>query len=473
MDELPSEKVYNTFNSGNTTCSSWPMLSGRSEVIWKDKLNEYPSIRSRMEDMMRAACYVSEEVARGKSENDLCGSLYFWLGDIVHKNLGGRSTFSQVMDEIYQTIRGCITKYNCNIIYKGTSQSEFKKRKDVFDYSKDYETINLKLGEGASNCGEKIYTYLGRVVPSYKALSGYCGRQSEGDQYCKELGDIFIGNKDPEQLKSQCESLKNAARERAENCFKDLPSQKIYNELEQRKGCPTLPGGQKCCSKVESGKNRDLEDTLGIYTYSKNYAKEITGNWYHASEIGGDTLSHEERCKFLYYWTGTKIKEKVGRRATLESAMKEIYEHLARFACNNRCTNFYDDNSSLIIFENGKKLFDYYYDYAALKQSTDCNAILCSSTYEQYLEEAKKAYSTISGICNNGGSSGIYCSEFKSKVTKGDISEPTDLICRSVGQPQIAVLPATLGSTEEVSGTPGPERGKHNKIYFKLNKTTS
>ncbi|CAA9988495.1 KIR protein [Plasmodium knowlesi strain H] len=206
-----------------------------------------------------------------------------------------------------------------------------------------------------------------------------------------------------------------------------LPSQKIYDELISKRNCPVTSDEKKCCRDV---KGDDLESALRIYKYiGQDLAPKITAAWHHASNKGMDHLSFGDRCMFLYFWTGSQIKNNVfNGGTTLQTAMRDVYVQLNKFNCSNGCKLSYDDISSLNIFNWAKLLWDYYYDYKYLRIQTGGNKDSLCVKLKAKLPGARDAHSNLKGNCHSGS----YCDKFKAEQsnTNLEFAAPQQLKCQ-------------------------------------------
>ncbi|ANQ07427.1 KIR protein [Plasmodium coatneyi] len=428
LDALPSNQAYENFKLNGKSHSNNGSVSGIKsdlESALQDKLTTTDCVG----EIAGTWFYITQMMRNSDpSYTDRCNFFYNWLGEIVYEKLKETGQFQKTMSDIYTTLDSKFPNDKCKIVDHNLPGISFNHRKTVFDYSYNHGTMENEFLASKAGCAEEYSRYLEKINADYESIKSSCSRQGT-KQYCRDLGNIFLDDNSPEKLKAKFD--KKIEEERA---AKDLPSQKIYNAFDEGRTCTIGTDGQKCNGQ----KKGDIESTLNSYKYIKDetLARKIVQNWcYIHNKVNSSDVFYKERCHFFYYWLGDKVKDKLPEGHALSTAMNNMHNQLHRFQCKNQCDNPYPDNDSLIIFENGKKLFDYYYNYAALQKGTDCNATSCSSTYEQYLSKAKSAYSTINGICN-GNSSGIYCTEFMSKIQEEKIKEPTDFICRSVGKPQ-------------------------------------
>ncbi|ANQ07166.1 KIR protein [Plasmodium coatneyi] len=238
-----------------------------------------------------------------------------------------------------------------------------------------------------------------------------------------------------------------------------LPSQKIYHRIGQkvawcqRSGIPKY--GQTLKNTIYGA-----VDVLGIKP-GNTLAEEIARGWCSAHIMWQDGQKQSldyDPWDFFYYWLGDKVKGNLLAGQDFADIMGKIYEKLRRDEKEVKYINKYPDISK-DIFERAKKLFDYQYNYSALSGKLDASSDYCNGEFSKYMKGAQDAYGKLVSMCvtNNEGSS--YCTKFKAKFQESKISEPTDLICRTVGELKTTVLEATLnpdGGDHGPKGDVGP-----------------
>ncbi|ANQ08967.1 KIR protein [Plasmodium coatneyi] len=192
-------------------------------------------------------------------------------------------------------------------------------------------------------------------------------------------------------------------------CLTQLPSQKIYDELDKGQTCPT--GAQGQCSNEQT--IEQVKGPLEVYTSAESYAEDIANAWYYACKKEGGKPPDDKPCYFFYYWLGSKITGILNSEYNFGRTMAAIYKKLGQEGgqCNNICKDLYDDISQSV-FILRKEIFDYYYNYNVLQGKKESNEFLCSNECATYLEGVNKAYSNISSSCGGDGKSDPYCNEF-------------------------------------------------------------
>eukprot|EP00366_Plasmodium_knowlesi_P003927 XP_002261424.1 KIR protein [Plasmodium knowlesi strain H] len=241
-----------------------------------------------------------------------------------------------------------------------------------------------------------------------------------------------------------------------------LPSQKIYEEINKRNSCFAVPGGSgKCCM---NGNGYYLDDTLKIYGYiDDKLAKKITAVWHHAPELGnGDNLTDSDRCKFLFFWTGSQINSRLSSlTTTFGNAMSTVYTQLRGYHCIHKCTLSYDGITSGLMFKWAKDLWDYYYDYSKLNGKEGVSEQPICKALKTKFERAKQAHSYLQSSCD----SSPYCNAFNNgkSTTNAEFAAPKELKCKgdeeTIAGKKLGELPSRL-LYEKFESKEGKGKGK-------------
>ncbi|ANQ10771.1 Uncharacterized protein PCOAH_00047970 [Plasmodium coatneyi] len=213
-----------------------------------------------------------------------------------------------------------------------------------------------------------------------------------------------------------------------------LPSERVYVEfIHTENGC-----GKKGDKNKEDEVKAKVKVALGEYSIEGEDIIEGVANAYcYACNEGKKKGAGEyyDYCHFLYHWIGDEVMKKLKQgEHQFGDVMEGIYKELAEFSCTNKCsTVFYKINQDL--FELGKKVFDYKYDYTALQENVECQQYSTSKKLGQKLTEAQEAYSQLPSKCNNDGDD-EYCKTLGKKDNEWDPQELSELTCTPVKPPK-------------------------------------
>ncbi|ANQ07242.1 KIR protein [Plasmodium coatneyi] len=206
---------------------------------------------------------------------------------------------------------------------------------------------------------------------------------------------------------------------------------------DSKSGTCTAKDSRPVCNETLIGKVKAGLRKFQINNGDDKLAKEIVGNCHYACNRE-ETDSSGKWCYLFYYWLGSTIKGNLGNQHsyTPDKVMKAIYQELqGKCECNNECTNLYDDISSWQTFEEGKKLFDYYYNNSALPGYPDCDKIISGRKYTKLRSDAEEAYDTLDGICDSSNRD-KYCTEFRANRDQWNPQKLPEPKCNNERKPK-------------------------------------
>ncbi|ANQ07169.1 KIR protein [Plasmodium coatneyi] len=367
-----------------------------------------------------------------------------------------------IMKAIYRALQqshfwnGCTNQ--CTNLYGGLNKDRFPQAKVLFDWYYNYTTILRNKEQNCRNycTGNKCNTAYNTAHSTYTTLGRTCG-SSGGESYCTD----FKENPKEKPEYNPPQSLDCPAAPAPQDAdTSTLPSQKIYNALDQGVGT-------SCILKGSKGNSSQLEVQLkgSLSPYGGDnwtWINKIIRNYCYACEGRGmgDSLSDSERFGFFYYWLGDKInKEQIKGRGSLSMVMGPIYGHLQNSISGCTCNNIYP-NINKERFERAKTLFDWYYNYSKLQNSDECSKYCTENKCQQSFTATQKAYSQLSKDCPGTGND-KYCDKFKANYKKdGEYGQPKQLTCRtSPAQPTESLIRSDSNTGDEPLRSESQENG--------------
>ncbi|CAA9988630.1 KIR protein [Plasmodium knowlesi strain H] len=204
-----------------------------------------------------------------------------------------------------------------------------------------------------------------------------------------------------------------------------LPSEIIYSKFVEGTGCPVEYGGRKYKEEWE----RVLRGVLqkkGID--GSNLAVEIARTWCNVYIMRlPEEVPGYGPWDVFYFWLGDQIRGKLNGN-NFSNVMGAMYKVLTKDECRSKCKNIYPGIREEL-FQEAKKLFEYYFDYNYLNTQKGSNKKSICGRMMAKLEEAKSAFRDISSLCNNAASD-RYCRIFWGEsVGKEPYKEPEPLTC--------------------------------------------
>ncbi|SBS94223.1 PIR Superfamily Protein [Plasmodium ovale curtisi] len=185
LDKLWSNVYYGRLNNAiNVYCYS--------SNSWDDietHLNGYPGVEHISSNITKAICYVFNLPEGMSFYKESCKYLYYWIGDKLLHNLKDPSQFSNAIDTLYDKLNDRTENNKCNYHFTHTGKDAFTKRKVVYDYSQNYETMKRDLGVLETSCNNEYLKELNNYVNKYKSVFDDC--LNNQDLYCSEFKNIF------------------------------------------------------------------------------------------------------------------------------------------------------------------------------------------------------------------------------------------------------------------------------------------
>ncbi|ANQ10957.1 KIR protein [Plasmodium coatneyi] len=205
-----------------------------------------------------------------------------------------------------------------------------------------------------------------------------------------------------------------------------LPSEEIYNGYGKKSNCSDAWGREKYCNQTAVDNMKGVL-SRGKINDNQELAKKNLRNYYYACTVNTEgSPSYYDPCKFLYFWIGHEIKEKLQKSLNFSKAMRDIYIELGNFPWDPKdsmkkrtCTNIYP-NITTHIFESAKNSFDYNYNIKALQSKSECKEYLRSAQYGQLLEAAQKIYPWLCTHCDSDKIE--YCRKMKEEYMSNGIN---------------------------------------------------
>ncbi|GAB70029.1 hypothetical protein PCYB_007780 [Plasmodium cynomolgi strain B] len=167
--------MYSNFERGMEGCENiqfYDTLSG----YFKESYFEY-DLLSISDRILKAVCYIYKE-KENKNINfdkELCSYFYYWLGDKIYSLVNDRKEFLRIINTIYEELNENNPKeFNvCDDYISLIDKDTFNKNKLLFDYSKDYEKIELDTVY-PNTCNEDYKNYIDKYISAYNEEYSNC-----------------------------------------------------------------------------------------------------------------------------------------------------------------------------------------------------------------------------------------------------------------------------------------------------------
>ncbi|GAW84628.1 variable surface protein [Plasmodium gonderi] len=207
LKKLPSKVKYAIFNNASDNYSSCTI---EKNVIKLKETN--PGIENVYDKIVKVLCHVYNNDSAGSFDTADCDYLYFWLCDLLYRNL----TYTNSLYTVMYAINHILQKSNgvsiCNFdkyYYYNINKEIFMDFKVLFDYSKDYDKLVQDTTASNGPCSRDYTKLLNQYVIEYNKYKFFCNKEPKHNINCK-LFEEFFKNKDPQKLcKLSCNSRNN------------------------------------------------------------------------------------------------------------------------------------------------------------------------------------------------------------------------------------------------------------------------
>ncbi|KMZ94962.1 hypothetical protein PVMG_05631 [Plasmodium vivax Mauritania I] len=193
IKKLTSYYNYSKFEDGKEGCENFDFYSSI-----RDEISEsYPYLKTISENILRALCYIYKKKKDnpGSFEEELCLYLYYWLGNKIYPFVRNKILFSKIIDMIYGELYSKITDIIvCKPNNPSIDQERFNDNKVLFDYSKDYQYIEIVTAPGTTTCDRIYKDYIEKYKDIYRDAYSNCRGKKDKKYECDKYEEIFNEN---------------------------------------------------------------------------------------------------------------------------------------------------------------------------------------------------------------------------------------------------------------------------------------
>ncbi|CAI7719433.1 Plasmodium vivax Vir protein, putative [Plasmodium vivax] len=241
LDMLRTKHYYYYFDKEMGSCED-----DHSNDKAKEILRKHPELEDISEKILKAICYVRSKSKTKGFNNDICGFLYYWIGDQILKDLTKKQFFGEIMLTLFKSLNEGDTHEICDYHYYNIHKDNFNNIKLIFDYSEDYNSYEKQIIGHNPPCNQDYKQYLQTYVDSYITFNNKCNVEGLNDNYCEAFRKYFDG-KDANLLSTwTCDLKKDDPRDL------DLGDEGEDQE-EQKTVDETLKGMGKFPSRIRIG----------------------------------------------------------------------------------------------------------------------------------------------------------------------------------------------------------------------------
>ncbi|SBT84948.1 PIR protein [Plasmodium ovale] len=168
LKRLPSNKCYEYLEVSGYFCDKYAN-SYKSQLKEKIKIDEYTN------DFVNSLCKISFSYEGTTDCTEYCNCLYFKIGDTLYNVLNKGNDFSniiQILNSISAEIREN-RKCKCSFL-ENIGKHDFNKMKIVYDYLKDYKTLESNLQFDNVMCDQDYKEHLEKASSNYEQVYSEC-----------------------------------------------------------------------------------------------------------------------------------------------------------------------------------------------------------------------------------------------------------------------------------------------------------
>ncbi|KMZ82429.1 hypothetical protein PVIIG_06131 [Plasmodium vivax India VII] len=210
IDKLTSKIKYSYFEHGEKGCEHLDFYSSISDEF-KGKYQLY-HLHTISDKILKALCFIyKRRINRPVDfEEELCWYLYYWLGEKIYPKVQSEAVFSNIIKMIYTELYSNTENFIiCNPINTKINQDRFNKNKVLFDYSKDYEKINLDTVYGNTTCDKDYKEYIKKYIDMYNEAYSDCYLTNEKKFDCDTFSKLFNKNQHNKFISISCTETQN------------------------------------------------------------------------------------------------------------------------------------------------------------------------------------------------------------------------------------------------------------------------
>ncbi|GAW84525.1 variable surface protein, partial [Plasmodium gonderi] len=190
LKELPTNINYAIFDEEKGNC---------------DGVFFYDSVLSRIDTerwiyktpyhISKALCYVYKKRLENDFDLSICNYLYYWLIDVLYKNLYFRDFFYTNM-ELFKFLLNCDGGMSiCNYDNYEINQDNFMDIKLIFDFSKDYDKLVEYFRVNDRLCSSNFKKYFDQYIRTYNKYKEKCEKSNNKDTSCRAF-ENYLKHKD-------------------------------------------------------------------------------------------------------------------------------------------------------------------------------------------------------------------------------------------------------------------------------------
>ncbi|KMZ77408.1 hypothetical protein PVIIG_05630 [Plasmodium vivax India VII] len=192
LNKLTSKIKYSYFEHGEKGCEHLDFYSSISDEF-KGKYQLY-HLHTISDKILKGLCFIynKKRNLQKKFDEEYCSYLYYWLGDKIYPLVKDESVFTKIINMIYSELYSSSENFIvCRNVHSPINLDKFKKNKVLFDYSKDYEKIDLDTVHGNTTCEKDYKVYIQNYINMYNKAYSDCYLTKEKKFDCDTFSKLF------------------------------------------------------------------------------------------------------------------------------------------------------------------------------------------------------------------------------------------------------------------------------------------
>ncbi|SCA81864.1 Plasmodium vivax Vir protein, putative [Plasmodium vivax] len=387
-----------------------------------------------------------------KDDKKHCDYLNYWLHGKIKGNYCRKRTIKFLYKE-WDKINEINDKSNTKCSHKDflVSENAFIKKKNLFDFIEQYDSVKSELGELDISKKKKYCEYIKNHFELYFVMKheDICKKNLIYDEEKRMFKTKFIDDeKEVEYIKKNCNDkyIETIVEVDSNNVISNVPNK--FETIKQKYVSEELPSHMKY---KEFDKNDKIDDYCsyctdllpyeidnpGINALCKIFAKNLYGI--------KDKSDRSERCSYFYYWMYDKLWKNFGinsnhisKKPVVLALLSVVYRIIYKLKIDECFYNF-NSNDTFHVWEEKKYLHDYFKNFNTINKcitskkdecKTHCEYVKHIATlYEKYIKKCCIYYYNVNDIFEKK------CSDyFECDLKYNPYSLLTELQCDNPGE---------------------------------------
>ncbi|GAW84666.1 variable surface protein [Plasmodium gonderi] len=242
LKNLHSKLKYAEFDKKYVNCEGHSI-----PIDAKSFINKYKWYENDSNKILKAFCYAYRTNMKTDINEDDCDYMFFWLGDIVYRNLIQKDLFSNVMDGLNFFLKsyegfGICNYYKYDNYYN--THHIFMGIKRLFDFSKDYDILEKYFQTPNRSCNGSFNLYLDQGVIKYRECKNSCNNPSRRDTTCNAFNKYFNDRNKNDLREWTCNSVGNGSSlAEVQQYYEEVVQSPPYGEVKRIENPPSVDHG--------------------------------------------------------------------------------------------------------------------------------------------------------------------------------------------------------------------------------------